>query len=161
MSAAKTLLAVSMVVGAMTAASTAQAADRFGFDRNTMQGWQRSTSGSAMVYGRLPFHPSKASEAQPQLGIAVTAPYRVSGAGVLLHTGAPKLIDLRLNATDLRGAFTASLHVGSAKAWSFDPQAAPGERTYSIFDSGISWVAVGLISAGVVAGAFALTENGS
>jgi hypothetical protein len=161
----KRALTAAVLTGAMmSGAATTQAADIFSpgvFNQNTMQGWKRTTSGSAMVYGRLPFHPKATEAAQPQLGFAVTAPYRLNGSGVLLHTGAPKLVDLRFNATNFSGGFTTSLHVGSTKAWSYEPTAAPGERHHSLFDSGVSWVAVGLIGAGVIAGTFALTENGS
>jgi hypothetical protein len=161
----KRALAAAVLTGAMmSGAATTYAADIFSpgvFNQNTMQGWKRTTSGAAMVYGRLPFHPKSTEAAQPQLGFAITAPYRLNGSGVLLHTGAPKLVDLRFNATNFSGGFTTALHVGSAKAWSYDPMATSGERHHSLFDSGVSWVAVGLIGAGVIAGAFALTENGS
>jgi hypothetical protein len=161
----KRTLAAAVLTGAMMgSAATTHAADVFSpgvFNQNTMQGWKRTTSGSAMVYGRLPFHPKSTDSTQPQLGFAITAPYRLNGSGVLLHTGAPKLVDLRFNATNFSGGFTTSLHVGSTKAWSYDPTAAPGERHFSLFDSGLSWVGVGLIGAGIIAGTFALTENGS
>jgi hypothetical protein len=151
-------------VAAALLVSTAAAADplsRGVFDQNTMQGWKRTTGASTMLYGSLPLHPTKANNAGPALGIAITSPYRVNGAGVLLHTAAPKLMDLRLTAKDFNGGWTSALRFGSTQAWTYDPNAKPGERHHNLFDSGPSWVVVGLLGAVAIAGTFALTENGT
>jgi len=152
------LLAAALLV---STAASADPLSRGLFDQNTMQGWKRTTGASTMLYGRLPFHPTKANNARPALGIAVTAPYRVNGAGVLLHTAAPKLVDLRLTATDFNGRWTSALRIGSTQAWTYDPNAKSGEQHRHLFESGPSWVVVGLVGAAVIAGTFALTENGT
>ena len=148
----------------LSAAAPATAADRFvldSFNRNTMQGWQRSAGASALAYARVPFHPDRTATSVAQMGFAMTAPYRISGAGVLLHGAAPRLVDLRFNAADVSGGWSSALYLGASPAWSYDPARAPGERVTHMFDSGPSWVAVGLLGAAVIAGTFALTENGT
>jgi predicted RecA/RadA family phage recombinase len=163
-SLSRCLSASAVMALVLLSAAPGQAADRFArglFDLNTMQGWQRATGASAMAYASLPFHAAKSGTAAPHVGFAMTAPFRVNGAGVLLHTNAPRLIDLRFNATDVNGGWTSALHIGSAKAWTYDPTAASGERHHTLFESGPSWVVVGLLGAAVIAGTFALTENGT
>jgi hypothetical protein len=163
-SGSRFLTAAAVVAAGLLSAVPSHAADRFArglFDGNTMQGWQRSTGASAMAYANVPFHASKSGSAKPHMGFAMTAPYRLNGAGVLLHTGAPRLVDLRLNATDINGGWTSALHIGSTKAWTYDPAATLGDRHHTLFESGPSWVVVGLLGAAAIAGTFALTENGT
>ncbi len=160
----RALAATAIAAACVMTASASQAADRFApglFNTNTMQGWQRATGASAMAYFNLPFHATKSSAAQPHIGFAMTAPHRVNGAGVLLHTQAPRFVDFRLNATDFSGGWTSAIYVGNSKAWTYDPTAAPGEKAHNMFESGTSWVVVGLLGAATLAGAFALTENGT
>ena len=157
------LAATIFAIVCLFAAPSSQAADPFGrglFDQNTMQGWQRSTGASAMVYGRLPFHPTGTTASQPHLGFAITAPHRVNGAGVLLRTSAPRFLDIRFNATDMSGGWNSALYLGSTRALTYDPTAVPGARYHNMFESGTSWVVVGLLGAAAIAGTFALTENG-
>jgi hypothetical protein len=129
------------------------------FDRNTMQGWRQSSGAAAMVYGRLAFHATASDDTQAWLGFAMTTPYRASGMGVRLHTQAPRLVDIGINAKGFDGAWSATAFVGATPAWSYDPDRPTGEQHLHLFDSGLSWVAVGLVGAGLFVGAFMITED--
>ncbi|MDX2141757.1 MAG: hypothetical protein SFV19_00255 [Rhodospirillaceae bacterium] len=159
MNSVGTRLGQMIAMCAMTAILSAPVGARDLFDRNTMQGWRQSSGASAMVYGRLPFHAAKADDTQARLGFAVTTPYRMSGMGVRLHTQAPRLVDIGINAKDFDGAWSASASVGATPAWSYDPDRPAGEQHLHLFDSGLSWVAVGLVGAGLFAGVFMITED--
>lgn len=141
----------------MIAALGAPATARELFHRDTMLGWQRTTGAAAVVYGRLPFHATATEAAQPRLGLAMTAPQRATG--LRLHTQAPRLVDIGVNAKGFDGAWSVSARLGATPAWSYDPDRAAGERHLHLFDSGLSWVAVGLVGAGLFAGVFMITED--
>lgn len=158
------LKAVLAATATMTFATASLAADpmpRGMFDQNTMLGWQRSAGASAMAYGKIKFHPSKSDAEPARFGVAMTAPYRVNGAGVLLSTQAPRFVDFGFSTKDFQGTWASSLKVGSTQAWSYDPARPAGQQHMNIFESGPSWVVVGLLGAAVIAGTFALTENGT
>jgi hypothetical protein len=131
------------------------------FDQNTMMGWQRTTGASAMAYGSVKFHPTKTDAHPARFGVAMTAPYRVKGAGVLLRTQAPKFVDFSFNTKDVGASWGSSLNVGGARAWTYDPTAPAGQQHTNFLDSGKSWIVVGLATVAIGVGIFALTENGT
>lgn len=160
----KTIVHAALVTAALAAAPSAFAADPFArgsFDNNTMQGWARSTGASAMAYGRVKFNPPATDDAPARFGLAMTAPYRVNGAGVLLHTQAPRFADFGFNTRDFKGSWSASLNVGSTPAWSYDPSRAPGERQQYGIQSGTTWAIVGLAAVAVGVGALMIVNNGT
>lgn len=154
---------LALIATVVALAAPAVAADIF--DRNTMLGWQRSTGASVMAYARLPFHATKADTTTPRLGVAMTAPVRSTGGRVMLHAQAPRLVDIGFNAKGFNakgfdGAWSASINVGATPAWSYDPERRSGEQHRYLFDSGLSWVGVGLITVGLFAGTLFIAENG-
>lgn len=154
-------LSAAILVASSASAFAADPFPRGMFDQHTMQGWQRSTGASAMAYGSFKFHPTKSDAEPAKFGVAMTAPYRVNGAGVLLRTQAPKLMDFSFNTRSFDGTWGSSLSVGATRAWTYDPYAPQGEQHTNFLDSGTSWIVVGLATVAIGVGIFALTENGT
>lgn len=155
------VVAAGVLAASMAPAWAADPFARGTFDRSTMQGWQRSTGSSAMAYGRIAFHPPKSDKSPMRFGLAMTAPYRVNGAGVLLRTDAPKLIDIGFNTRGAAETWSASFNIGSTPAWSYDPARAPGERHHNFLDSGTSWLIVGVATIAVGVAAMSVIDNGT
>jgi hypothetical protein len=157
----KAVVSAAVLVASSVPAFAADPLPRGVFDQNTMQGWQRSTGASAMAYGTVKFHPTKSDAEPAKFGVAMTAPYRVNGAGVLLRTQAPKLMDFSFNTRSFDGTWGSSLNVGATRAWTYDPYAPVGEQHTNFLDSGTSWIVVGVATIAIGFGIYSLTENGT
>ncbi|MBL8631397.1 MAG: hypothetical protein JNM81_17310 [Rhodospirillaceae bacterium] len=159
--ALKAVLSAAVLMASSVSAFAADPFSRAVFDQNTMQGWQRSTGASAMAYGTVKFHPTKSDAEPAKFGVAMTAPYRVNGAGVLLRTEAPKLMDFSFNTRSFDGTWGSSLKLGATRAWTYDPYAKAGEQHTNFLDSGTSWIVVGLATVAVGVAAFSIIDNGT
>ncbi len=149
------LVAVVAVLGHMVVPAQAEML----FNKTTMLGWQKKASGSAMAYVSVPTHSTRAGDAQPRVGLMITGP-SVSAVGrqaQRLH--GPRVLDFGLTGRGINRPWTASLNVGRATAWANNPDALPRGTKTHLMDSGLSWVAVGLISAGIVAGVLIMVEE--
>ncbi|MDX2224298.1 MAG: hypothetical protein SFV21_16225 [Rhodospirillaceae bacterium] len=140
-----------LTVAAATCSMPVTAGDVF--NPNTLAGWQRQTGAALMAYGNLPFHAGPRERKRPHLGLAMTAPVDRAGGRLVLHTQAPRFIDLRLTGTGKADGWTASLSAGAAPVWSSDPAAR------QLLDGGGTWAAVGLLTVAAGVGIFAITED--
>lgn len=88
----------------------------------------------------------------------ITAPqsYRIGQA--FTRTGVPGMIDFGFTGRDFSTPWTATLNVSTSVAWAQDPAALP-KNTHYLFESGVSWVIVGVISAGIIGGVYALSDR--
>ena len=150
--------AVSLALVALLGQLAAPAYAGGTFNETTMLGWQKTSRPAAMAYVRLPFHAGRADASQPRAGFMITAPrgYRVGAMPV--RTAAPGVIDFGFTGRNFQSAWTASINVNDAVAWASKPEALPKNATH-LFESGASWVVVGLISVGIVAGTIALSDR--
>ncbi len=148
-------------------AAPALAYDRFAqetFNRTTTLGWTRTTGAAAMGYFRMPFGQTSTKQAAPRFGLMVTGPQTYSAGEVPLALNAPRIVDLSFTGRDLQNPLQTSswrgaLTVGKSVAWVSDRKDLPDSEAPHLFESGVSWVAVGLVTVAAVAGAFALTDR--
>lgn len=129
------------------------------FPGTTMFDQQRVAAPAVMAYMRMPLQSVKSTAFQPRAGLMITSPqaYRVGDS--FSRTSAPGMLDLGFTARDLASPWTATFNVGGAVAWAQDPKALP-KNTRNLFESGTSWVVVGLLSAGIIGGVYALSDRG-
>ena len=128
------------------------------FGDTTIYGQQRIAAPAAMAYVRVPFHAARTDAFQPRAGVVITAPqaYRVGEA--FTRTAAPGIIDLGFTGRDFTSPWTATVNVSGNVAWAEDPKSLP-KNTHSLFESGTSWIVVGLLSVGIAGGVYALSER--
>lgn len=128
------------------------------FNETTMLGWQQTTKPTAMAYARLPFHASATDQFQPRTGIMITSPQTYRVGGPLTRASAPGMVDLGFTGRNFAAPWTATLNVSDAVAWAQDPKALP-KNSHNLFESGTSWVVVGLLSVGIIGGVYALSDR--
>lgn len=147
------------VVGAAT--SGALGASSFGaapFNGSSMLGWSNTSRPGVLAYAELPFHGAAGRSHGPRLGVAMTAPTASRIGAFRPITDAPRTVELRFSAADIRSPWAWSLRSDRAVAWSTDPSDVPGAKD-RLFGGTGSWIAVGLLTAGAVAGTFLITED--
>ena len=153
---------------AAAAMCTQLAAPAFAYDtfnRTTILGGTRTSGAAAMGYFRMPLgSPPSARQAAPRFGLMVAGPQTYNAGEVPLALNAPRIVDLSFTGRDLKNPWRAaswrgSLAVGNTVAWVSDRKDLPASEAPHLFDSGVSWVAVGLVTVAAVAGAFALTDR--
>lgn len=149
-----------LVVCLMLVAAPLSAAEIF--NGNTMLGWARATDPGVVAYAELPFHGGKDRAARPRAGFALTTPTMARIGATSAITDAPRTFDLRFSGANLTSDWHWSLRSDNAIAWSTDPNDIPsgikGPRD-RLFGGTGSWIAVGLLTAGAVAGVFLITED--
>jgi hypothetical protein len=128
------------------------------FKDPTMLGWQRKSSSAAVAYVSMPFHSGKNSRMQPRAGLMITAPQGYRVGSHLAYTAAPGIIDFGFTGRGFRSPWIATINVNNAVAWASDPKELP-KNSKHLFESGISWVVVGAVSIGIIAGALALSTR--
>ena len=128
------------------------------FGDTTIYGQQRVAAPAAMAYVRVPFHAAKVDAFQPRAGVVITAPkaYRVGEA--FTRTAAPGIIDFGFTGRDFTSPWTATVNVSGNVAWAEDPKALP-KNTHNLFESGTSWIVVGLLSVGIAGGVYVLSTR--
>lgn len=159
-----TFLAITAVVTQLVAPAFAGDIFEGGmFNHTTALGWRQTTGPAAMAYFRVPFTATSRGT-QPQLGLMVAGPQAYWGGESHLHLDGPRVLDVSLTGRNLAApwradSWTTTMTVGNAVAWSSDRQApAPGEAPH-LFESGLSWVAIGVLTVGAVAGTFVLIDR--
>lgn len=158
-----TFLAIAAV--ATDLAAPVYAADTLGsgpFNPTTVLGWQHTNRPAAMAYFHMPFAGGDRASV-PHVGLMIAGPSAYYPGQSALHLDGPRVLDLTFG----RGAvgqswsqdpWSTTLMVGNAVAWSNDHSAnAPTGPHLSA--SATTWVAVGLLTAGAVVGAFALANR--
>ena len=125
------------------------------FTETSMAGLQRIAAPSVMAYMRVPFHTLKTDSLQPRAGLMVTAPQSYRAGTVLSRASAPAIVDFGFTGRDFSRPWTATLNVNDAVAWSGNPDSLP-KNTVHLFESGTSWIVVGAVTVGVVAGTLAM-----
>lgn len=134
------------------------------FNRNTILGTVHTSGAAAMGYFRLPLGQSPARSNAPRFGLMVAGPQPYTAGEVPLALNAPRIIDFSFTGRDMTQPWSAtswraSLAVGDQVAWVSNRKDLPPGEAPHLLDSGTSWIAVGLVTVGAVAGAFALTNR--
>ncbi len=134
------------------------------FNRTTLLGGTRTSGAAAMGYFRLPLGQTPGRTSAPRLGLMVTGPQTYSAGDVPLALNAPRIVDFAFTGRDLNApwapsSWRGSLTVGNTVAWVSDRKGLPPGEAKHLLESGTSWVVVGALTAGAVAGAFALTNR--
>jgi hypothetical protein len=144
------------VAAAITLQFAAPAMAREFFNRNTMLGWRQQTGPAVVAYFRAPIGPST-FKAPARTGLAVTGPRSYRAGEPPRYSLAPRLVDFTLTKRGVDARWIAQVNVGNAVAWTNDPKSVTASQV-NLMESGMSWVAVGAITAGLVAGTFAVIE---
>jgi hypothetical protein len=127
------------------------------FNRHTMLGWTRQSDPGLIAYAELPIHGASRAD-RPRAGFALTAPTRSRIGDFRPIIDAPRTFDLRYSRAGFGSRGHWSLRSERAVAWSTDPAEVPGGHDRLLGGSG-SWIAVGLLTAGAIAGVFLITED--
>ncbi len=125
------------------------------FAENTMLGWQRNAPPAIMAYGRVPFHATPRDRRQPRVGLMISAPTSYRAGTFVSRASAPGVVDFGFTGRNFRSPWTASLNVSTAVAWTGNPDAMPKNTVY-LMENSSSWLVVGVLSVGIVAGTLAL-----
>jgi hypothetical protein len=126
---------------------------------STMMGWQRTSEAAAMAYFKMPFQPSPTLRAgAPRAGLMITSPRNYRAGTAVMHASGPGIIDLGITGHGIKTPWNASLMVQNRVAWTSNPETLP-QNTKHLFESGTSWVVVGLVSAGIIGGVILLSER--
>ncbi len=128
------------------------------FNDATMLGWQQRSAPAAMAYFSVPFHAARNDRLQPRAGLMITAPQAYYPGAKSSLTSAPGMVDFAFTGNDLNTPWTATLNVQNQVAWASDPKALP-KNSKQLFESGVSWVVVGVLSAGIIVGVYALSDR--
>lgn len=128
------------------------------FNRSTMRGWQQHTQPAAVAYMRMPFHSNKHDRFQPRAGLMLSAPRTYSAGEPLLRASAPGMIDFGFTGGNFNRRWTPTLNFSNSVVWSSDPSALP-KNTHYLFESGTSWVVVGVATVAIIAGVWVLSEQ--
>ncbi|MBX7198449.1 MAG: hypothetical protein K1X51_03645 [Rhodospirillaceae bacterium] len=134
------------------------------FNRTTILGATRTSGAAAMGYFRLPLGQAAGKTSAPRFGLMVAGPQTYSAGDVPLALNAPRILDFAVTGRDLSTPFASSswrgsLTVGNTVAWVSDAKGLPASEAPHLLESGTSWIVVGALTAGAVAGAFALTNR--
>ena len=128
------------------------------FNDATMLGWQQRSAPAALAYFSVPFHTARQGRLQPRAGLMITAPQAYYPGKMSALTSAPGMVDFAFTGKDFNSPWTGTLHVQNQVVWASDPKALP-KNTKQLFESGVSWVVVGALSAGIIIGVYALSDR--
>ena len=131
------------------------------FNGTTALGWRQTTGPAAMAYFRMPLTATTHGLA-PQMGLMVAGPQAYAGGEAHLHLDGPRVLDIGITGRNLSepwraDSWTSALTLGNTTAWSSD--GVPAGQNPHLFDSGTSWVVVGVLTVGAVAAGFALADR--
>lgn len=146
-----------VVAAACTMQVAAPVMARDFFNRTTMLGWRQQTGPAVVAYFRAPLGPST-FKAPPRTGLAITGPRSFNAGEAPLYSQGPRLVDFAFTKRGVDARWIAQLNVGGAVAWTNDPKGVP-KNQLNLMESGMSWVAVGAIAAGLAAGTVAFIEK--
>ena len=128
------------------------------FNETTMLGWRRVSEPAAVAYFKIPLQTGKGFKAQPRAGFMISAPKSYSADSAVLQQAGAGMVDFGFTGRHFDRPWTASLMVSNQVAWASNPEALP-KNTPHLFESGASWVVVGLLSAGIIVGVYALSDR--
>lgn len=148
------LVAATALVGQLATPAFAAGA----FNDATMLGWQQRSAPAAMAYFSVPFHAERSDRIQPRAGLMITAPQAYYPGAMSSRVSKPGMVDLAFTGNTFDSPWTATLNVQNQVAWASDPKALP-KNTKQLFESGVSWVVVGALSAGIIIGVYALSDR--
>jgi hypothetical protein len=126
------------------------------FNRNTMLGWRHQTGPAVVAYFRTPIGPST-FKTRAQTGFAVTGPRAYRAGSAPLYSAGPQLLDFTFAKHDVDARWIAQLNVGKAVAWTNDPKSVKAGQV-NLMESGMSWVIVGAVAAGLAAATLSIIE---
>jgi hypothetical protein len=150
-------LTAAVMAAAVTMQFAAPAFARDFFNRTTMLGWRQQTGAAVVAYFRAPLGPS-VFKAPIRTGLALTGPRSYNAGEAPLYSTGPKLVDFAFTKRGVDARWIAQLNVGNTVAWTNAPKSvAPNQL--NLAESGMSWVAVGAIAAGLAAGTVAFIEK--
>lgn len=145
------------VAAACTTQMAAPVMARDFFNSNTLLGWRQQTGPAVVAYFRAPIGPSH-FKAPLRTGLAITGPRSFNAGEAPLFSQGPRIVDFAVTKRGVDARWIAQLNVGNAVAWTNDPKSIkPGQ--VNLMESGVSWVAVGAIAAGLAAGTVAFIEK--
>lgn len=145
------------MAAAVTMQFAAPAFARDFFNRTTMLGWRQQTGAAVVAYFRAPIGPTL-FKAPIRTGLAITGPRSFNAGEAPLYSTGPKLVDFAFTKRGVDARWIAQLNVGNAVAWTNAPKSVTPNQI-NLTDSGMSWVAVGAIAAGLAAGTVAFIEK--
>jgi hypothetical protein len=128
------------------------------FNETTMLGWKRTSEPAAVAYFKLPFQWGESLKAQPRVGFMISSPRTYAASAAVPHQTGRGIVDLGFTGRDFYSPWTASLNFNGQTAWTSDRDAMPKNTKY-LFESGTSWVVVGIASAAIIAGVYLASEN--
>lgn len=128
------------------------------FNETTMLGWRHVSAPAAVAYFKMPLQTVKGFSAQPRAGLMISSPKSYSASAPVMYQSGSGAVDFGFTGRNFDSPWTASLMVSNQLAWANNPEALP-KNTPHLFESGASWVMVGLLSAGVIAGVYVLADR--
>jgi hypothetical protein len=144
------------VAAAVTLQLAAPALAHDMFNRNTMLGWRHQTGPAVVAYFRTPIGPST-FKTRAHTGLAVTGPRAYRAGSAPLYSVGPQLLDFTFAQHDVKARWVAQLNVGKAVAWTNDPKSVKADQV-NLMESGMSWVIVGAVAAGLAAATISIIE---
>lgn len=127
------------------------------FPRTTLLGWRQQTGVTAVAYFRAPIGPS-VFKSNMRSGFALTGPRSYAAGDVAMFSQGPRLVDFSFAKTRTDLTWAPSLSIGPAVAWTNAPDRLPSDKL-NLMESGLSWVAVGALTAGLAIGLFAVINE--
>ncbi|MGZ6228574.1 MAG: hypothetical protein ACXWNE_10620 [Candidatus Binataceae bacterium] len=157
-----TFLAVAAVVADL--AVPVYAADAIGagmFNSTTPLGWRQTNRAAAMAYFHMPLAGGREAGV-PRVGLMIAGPSANYPGQSALHLDGPRMVDLSFSHGALgqswkSDAWATTLSLNDTVAWS-NNSAKPADAHYLAMSTA-TWVAVGAISVGLIAGGLALTNR--
>lgn len=128
------------------------------FNETTMLGWRHVSAPAAVAYFKMPLQTDNALKAQPRAGLMISSPKSYTASNAVMYQSGSGAVDIGFTGRSFDSPWTASLMVNNHVAWASNPDALP-KNTPHLFESGTSWVMVGLLSAGIIAGVYVLADR--
>lgn len=151
----KLIAAVAAVATTLQFTAPAMAAELF--NRNTMLGWRQQTGPAVVAYFRAPIGPG-VFKANARTGLALTGPRSYTAGESPLFSQGPRLLDFAMTRHESDGRWNAQLAVGNGVAWTNTKDSLQHGQV-NLMESGLSWVAVGAVTAALAVGTMAFIEK--
>jgi hypothetical protein len=150
----KVIAAVLAAATMMQFAAPALAEDFF--NRTTMLGWRQQSGPAVMAYVRAPLGP-RTFKAPVRTGLAVIGPRSYNPGESPLYSQGPRALDFAFTRRDRDARWAAQLAAGNGVLWTNDEDSLQRGQVH-LLESGMTWVAVGVISVGLVVATFAIID---
>jgi hypothetical protein len=131
------------------------------FNATTPLGWRQTNRAAAMAYFHMPLAGGKEAGV-PRVGLMIAGPSAHSPGEAATHFDGARMVDLSFSHGAMGPSWSSdrwstTFAVNDTVAWS-NNSAIPADARY-LSMSAVTWVAVGAISVGLIAGGFALTNR--